>query len=205
MRLMAIIGVVLIGLLGAAFVLKQAPDLFAGKRPGPGLTALEKELERPFVLFVDGAVSPEFEQALATLDEPVGALADRPELRTLLDLDVYVMVRDSWDVFRTIQNHDLAALIRQRAEGQAPDAAVTWFDTVLSGPEQADKNVLVILAARTGLSEFSDVCFALTIYDLARYSRNGAAFIDAADGPGTQWKQCRAEGWTSVDDITGDG
>jgi len=205
MRLMAIIGVILIGLLGAAFVLKQTPGLFAAKRPAPALTALEDALGRPFVLFVDGPVSPGFSRALAALDRSVGALADVPELRTLLDLDVYVMVRDDWDVFRSIRNHDLAALIRQRAQGQTADAAVTWFDTVLSGPGQADRNVLVILAARAGLSEFSDVCFALTIYDLARYSRNGAAFIDAADGPGTQWKQCRTEGWTSVDDITEDG
>lgn len=206
MRWMAIVGLVFLGLSGAAYLVKQVPPGLFGEDAGaPAMVALEDALERPFVLFVDGAVSDGFAQTLAALDAPVGALAEARELRTLMDLDVYVMVRENWDVFGAIRDHDLAALIRQRAQGQAPDAAVTWFDAALSGPEQGDKTVLVILAARANLTEFSDLCFALTIYDLARYARNGAAFAQAGDGPGTRWKRCRAEGWSSMDDITQEG
>ena len=204
-RLLVIIGVFLAVLLGAAFALMSSRDQATTASPEPELMPLEGSLGRPFALYVDGGVSSDFVPTLAALDAPVGALMTQATPRTLLDLDVYVMVRDSWDVFRTIEAHDLAALIRQRAAGQADGAGVAWFEAKVASNEGAQKDVLVILAAQTGLAEISEFCFALTIYDLARFARNGAAFADAVAGPGTQWKQCRDQGWTSVADMQAAG
>ena len=204
-RLLAIIGVLLAVLLGAAFVLFQPSEQVADVSSPPLMMPLETSLGRPFALYVDGPVSADFVPTLAALDTPIGALATQVTPRTLLDLDVYVMVRDTWDAFRKVEAHDLAALIRQRAADQADSAGVAWFEASVASNDGAKRDVLVILAAQAGLVEISDFCFALTIYDLARYARNGAAFADAIAGPGTQWKQCRDQGWTSVEEMRAAG
>jgi len=201
MRMLVVIGGFLIALLGAAFVLTVLSDAPQSSAPQSVLQPLENALGRPIVMYVDGPVSPAFDAAIRALDAPVGALADRPDVRTLLDLDVYVMVRDTWDVFSGIEDHDLGALIRQRVRDKTADAGVAWFEAALEPVQGPRRDLLVILAAQEGLAGVDDFCVALTIYDMVRFSRNGAAFFDATEGEGSQWKRCRARGWTSVADM----
>ncbi len=202
------IGGFLFALLGVAFAMTVWRDASptVASSPAPvvetsALQSLEDRLGRSIVMYVDGAVPADFSTALQALDAKVGALANPAEIRTLMDLDVYVMLRDSWDVYRALENHDLSALIRAQAQNKSAEAGVAWFEAALGGQDDAKRDVLVILAAQTGLAEVSAFCFALTIYDVARYAGNGAAFLEATEGDGSQWRYCRAKGWTSVADM----
>lgn len=196
MRILVLIGGFLFALLAAAFFLSASRDGAA-----PELQSLEQTLGRPIVLYIDGAVSPHIGAALLALDAPTGALATQAPVRTLMDLDVYVMLRDSWEDYRRLENHDFAPLIRQRAQGKAADAGMAWFQATQTDSTGATRDVLIVLAARNGLVGVSDFCLALTIYELARFSGNGPAFLEAREGQGSRWKQCKARGWTRVDDL----
>ncbi|MFL4470952.1 hypothetical protein ACERZ8_14085 [Tateyamaria armeniaca] len=201
MKLLVAIGVCLFTLLGVTFLLTLSPGKPAPVASAPVLQPLDDKLGRPFVMYVDGEVSPAFRDALLALDTSVGALADQPEVRTLLDLDVYVMLRGAWEDYRAIKDHDLGALIRQQAQNKGADTGFAWFEAALNAEGGTARDVLVILASRAGLSGLSDFCLALTVYDLARFSGNGPAFVEATDGDGSHWKDCQAQGWTQVADM----
>ena len=169
------------------------------------LVPLEQQLGRPFVFVLDGAKPADFDQAVAAIDAPVGALDTQARPRNLLETDVYVMVRDNWTVLQNIQNHDLADVIRAQSMGKSAENAMTWFTPSLRNADGTENNVLVILVNASGLQGFNSFCFALTIYEMARFARNGVAFREATTGPGTYWRQCNALGWTSADDVPQDG
>lgn len=200
MRMLVGIG----GCLVAVMIVSLAWALWP-QRPAPDapdqLQALEQTLKRPFVLYVDGEVSADFANALSDLDARVGAIASKLDARTLADLDVYVMVRDSWDSFRRIGAHDLANLIRQHADRQGADASLAWFKAVITPDDGAARDLLVILATRSGLAQVSDFCFAVSVYEIARFSGNGSAFTAATKGEGSRWRQCHAKGWRTVSEM----
>ncbi|MEM6374428.1 MAG: hypothetical protein AAF727_16875 [Pseudomonadota bacterium] len=200
--MLLLVGGCLFALLAAAFlVVGDRHPSNAPAEPVPALRALEDRLGRPVVMYVDGPVTPAFNDALADLDALVGALAAEPVVRSLLDLDVYVMLRDTWPSFDEVTDHDLGSLIRERARAQAPDTGATWFEATLQGADKTQREVLVILVARDLLAGGGDFCMALTIYDLARFSGNALAFVTADSGEGTHWRRCRKEGWRSVADL----
>lgn len=199
MRFVVIIGVVMLGLFGAAFALNwrsAAPE-------APVLVALETTLERPLVIYADGTVPEGIRSTLVSLDVGTGALAGEAAPRTLIDLDTYVMVRDNWDAFRGLEGHDLSTLIHERTANKTDQDSLTWFDAMLTSPQGADRRVLVILATDQALANMGEFCFALTVYEMARFAQNGASFTKATTGPGSQWKQCSARGWRSVADLPG--
>ena len=200
MRMLLGIGGSLCAVLVVAFAWSFWPDPRSSDAPAR-LQPLEETLGRPFVLYVDGNVSPEFRTALSDLDAKIGGIAGQAEMRTLADLDVYVMVRDSWDVFRSVTAHDLAELIRQTADRQGANTNMAWFKAMITPDDGAARDLLVILATRSGLAQVSDFCFAVSTYEIARFASNGAAFTNATDGAGTQWRQCHAKGWGSVTEM----
>lgn len=194
-------GVVLAGLLGAAFVLNKAPAITALLNPPPPLVALEAKLERPIVLYVDGTVPEGFRDMLTALDHGTGALASGASPRTLVDLDVYVMVRADWAAFRALDGHDLASVIREQAAQKTDVNGISWFQTTLTPAQGDPRPLLVILANETGLRDVSGFCLALTLYDIARFAGNGPAFLSGAERFSARWKRCREENWTGVEDI----
>lgn len=202
MRRLVIIGGGVLGLLAAAYVLtsRQVP-------PEEGvLEPLEVSLARSLVLYMDGTVPPDVYSALQALDAQAQALAPDAAPRTLMDLDVYVMLRPDWDVFRAIDGHDLTEVIREKAENKSDGDGVAWFKASLASSDgSAPRNLLVILATDAALTNLGAFCFTLTVYDIARFAHHGALFSQANVGPGTQWKQCRAKGWYSTADIPAQG
>ncbi|MEP4248997.1 hypothetical protein [Tateyamaria sp.] len=197
MRFIAIIGFVVLGLLGASLVLN-----WHNARPTASvLDALEETLERPLVIHLDGQAPADFDADLVAIDEGTGALAVDAAPRTLIDLDTYVMVRDSWDTFRAIDGHDLTALIHEKTADKTATNSITWFDTMLTSDDGTKRRVLLILTTDEGVADLGDFCFALTVYELARFAQNGDAFKNALDGPGSYWMQCRSKKWRSVADL----
>lgn len=200
MRSFLIFGAVAAGLAGSAFLLTRdrAEAYF---NPPPTLVALESTLDRPIVLYVDGQVPDTFRQSLDALDTGVGALDKGATPRRLVDLDSYVMVRKDWDAFRTLDNHDLAPVIRKQTETKTDLTSATWFEADLSASDGAQNKVLVVLATQAALDTLGPFCFAMTVHDLARFAHNGKAFQDANAREDARWKQCKAKGWTSVADM----
>ncbi len=199
--MLLIMGVALMGLLGAAFMLTRTSEQPGAAERPQGLTALETALGREIVLYVDGADHSAVRDQLLALDKDRGALAARAVPRTLVDLDVYVMLRADWDVFRAVQGHDLSEVIRENARDKAPDAGLAWFEASISSPEGTVQRLLVILATEAARDNLGDFCFAVAVYDLARFSRNGARLLNASDGQGSYWKQCQKMGWTNAADL----
>lgn len=101
------------------------------------LAPLEVTLGRALVIHVDVDVSDGFTDSFQRLDAHTGAFDRQASPRTLMDVDVYVMVRDDWDVFRNIEGHDLGTAIRQRARDVTSGSDISYFQTQLtaqSGP-----------------------------------------------------------------------
>lgn len=203
MRLLIGIGGCLIAVLAMSLAWGAWPQ-GRGDVPSQGaLRPLEVTLGRPFVLYVDGDIPAGVRQSLTALDASVGAFAAGAQARTLMDVDVYVMMRDTWATYRGIENHGLAALIRENAQAKGPGDGVAWFQATLTPPDGGGHGLLVLLSAREGLGPVSDFCFALAIFEIARFSGNGAAFHEATQGPGSQWRRCHAAGWRNIADMTG--
>lgn len=193
--------VVLLGLLGAAYVLFDGSTDDADAQATVVLDALDKSIERPLVVYVDGQAPDGFDDYLRGLDAKEGALATDASPSSLIDLDAYVMLRSDWDVFRAIEGHDLQDLIRERTRDNGPDQGVTWALAELVSVEGVEKEVLLILATEAGMDSLGAFCFAVAIYDMARYAHNGAAFLNAEQGPGSYWKSCKSRGWSSPADL----
>jgi len=200
MRMLLGIGGCLVAVLLVSLAWSLWPETHASDAPEQ-LQSLEQALGRPFVLYVDGSVSAGFGHALSDLDATVGAIAAQADVHTLADVDVYLMVRESWDTFRSIDAHDLANLIRQNAAGQGASASMAWFQAVITPEDGAPRDLLVILATSSGLTDVSDFCFAVSVYEVARFSKNGTAFTNAKEGAGTRWRHCHAEGWQTVTEM----
>lgn len=216
MRVVVAMGVGMVAILGIAFALNYGSDgdatapqgaalpeqaALVGTSPRAPLEPREVTLGRALVIHVDGEVPDGFADSFQRLDADTGAFDRQASPRTLMDVDVYVMVRDDWDVFRNIEGHDLGTAIRQRARGVTSASDISYFQTQLTSQAGGRHDILAILATQDTVAELGPFCLALVVRDMARFAHHGTQALTAQSGPGTSWRDCKTHGWTSMADI----
>ena len=169
----------------------------------PVMVALDDVLQRQFVMVVDGDDGAALYDIIQRADAGQGALDTETIPRTLMHLDVYVLVKGTWDAFKTTQGHDLHEVIQENLPDSNDRSGLTWFPATLSAKDTdgAAKTVLVVLVNRSGLVGMNQLCRALALYDVARFAGGSSGFSAAESGPGTQWRRCVNEGWTTFADV----
>lgn len=217
MRVVVVMGVGLLAILGIAFAFNYGSDVgtpapadealpeqvaaSADAAPLAPLEPREVTLGRALVIYVDGNVPDGFADSFQRLDTKDGAFDRQASPRTLMDVDVYVMVRDDWDVFRNIEGHDLGTAIRQRVADVTSGSDISYFQTQLTSQAGGRHDLLAILATKETVSELGPFCLAMVVRDMARFAHHGAQALTAQSGPGTSWRDCKTRGWTSMADI----
>ncbi|WP_299148363.1 hypothetical protein [uncultured Tateyamaria sp.] len=170
--------------------------------PATPMVPLETTLERQFVLLLEGVQSPLILPNMLQLDAATGGWNFAAAPQSLLDVDAYVLMADNWDAVRAMSSHVLHNVMVANLEGVSNDVGMRWFSVTLNLSDGSGHPVQVVLGNRSGLTQITPFCLSMMLHDIARFSHNQDQFSTATRGPGTDWRSCGTQGWTSVADMT---
>lgn len=169
--------------------------------PSP-LVPYEQRLGRPIVFFAEGTLGANFFANLRDLDATVQAFDYDTQPQSLADIDVYMLKAPTVADMRGRSDHALHDRIVAELEGQSDTQSFTWFSVGVSKSGQEDtRDVIVILANDYGLTNLSEFCLNVYIYEMVRFAHDTTAFQAAQNDGALMFNACERNGWTSVADM----